>query len=241
MRACCWPCSQLLIVNLLDESLERRKVALPRYLVFNNTTHRPATIQRFRIGATRDGRITAIGHESWSGDLPGGRPEAAVQQTRQLYAGANRMTATRLAVLHLPEGNAMRAPGEAFGMMALEIAIDEMAEKLGLDPLEFRIINDTKVVPDNPKRPASHDPQALKEPENGSSQSVPFSQRHLAECLQIGADRFEWRRRAVQPGQSRDGRWLIGMGVAAAFRNNLLTKSAARVRLEKSGTLSRLT
>ena len=110
------------------------KVALPRPLMFNNTPHRPATIQRIRIGATRDGKITAIGHESWSGDLPGGKPEAAVRSTRLLYAGANRMTATRLAVLDLPEGNAMRAPGEAPGSMALEIAMDEMAEKLGLDP-----------------------------------------------------------------------------------------------------------
>ena len=139
------------------------KVALTRPLMFNNTPHRPATIQRIRIGATKDGKITAIGHESWSGDLPGGKPEAAVQQTRMLYAGANRMTTTRLAVLDLPEGNAMRAPGEAPGMMALEIAIDEMAEKLGLDPVEFRIINDTQVVPDNPSRAPSSDPQAVKE------------------------------------------------------------------------------
>jgi xanthine dehydrogenase YagR molybdenum-binding subunit len=129
------------------------KVALPRALVPNNTTHRAATIQRVRIGATRDGKITALGHESWSGDLPGGRPEAAVMQTRLLYAGANRLTATRLAVLDLPEASSMRAPGEAPGMMALEIAIDEMAEKLGRDPVEFRILNDTQVVPDNPSRP----------------------------------------------------------------------------------------
>lgn len=213
------------------------KVALPRYLVFNNTTHRPATIQRLRIGAEPDGRITAIGHESWSGDLPGGGPEAAVQQTRQLYAGANRMTATRLAVLDLPEGNAMRAPGEASGMMALEIAIDEMAELLGLDPVEFRIINDTQVVPDNPEPPVSHDPQAHKGPDSASSQGMPFSQRRLAECLRTGSDRFGWSRRTARPGQSRDGGWLIGMGVAAAYRNNLVVKSAARVRLERGGTI----
>ena len=64
------------------------KVALTRALSINNTTHRPATIQRIRIGAERDGKITAIGHESWSGDLAGGKPESAVQQTRYLYAGA---------------------------------------------------------------------------------------------------------------------------------------------------------
>ncbi len=194
------------------------KVALPRPFIFNNTTHRPATIQRIRIGATRDGKITAIGHESWSGDLPGGQPETAVNQTRLLYAGANRMTAMRLAVLDLPEGNSMRAPGEAPGLMALEIAIDEMAEKLGLDPVEFRILNDTQVDPEKPERP--------------------FSQRRLVECLRTGADRFGWSRRNPLPGKTREGRWLVGMGVAAAFRNNLDMKSAARVRLDSHGIVT---
>src|SRR3546814_10535625 len=101
------------------------KVTLMRPQVPNNTTHRPSTIQRIRIGVDHDGRIVAIGHESWSGDLPGGGPETAVSQTRLLYAGANRMTAMRLATLDLPEGNAMRAPGEAPGMMALEIRSEE--------------------------------------------------------------------------------------------------------------------
>ncbi len=194
------------------------KVALPRPLMFNNTVHRPATIQRIRIGATRDGRITAIGHEGWSGDLPGGKPEAAVFQTRLLYAGANRLTATRLATLDLPEGNAMRAPGEAPGMMALEIAIDEMAEKLGLDPIEFRVLNDTQVDPEKPERR--------------------FSQRQLTECLRTGADRFGWSTRNPLPGKVRDGRWLVGLGVAAAFRNNLVMKSAARVRLDNRGIVT---
>jgi xanthine dehydrogenase YagR molybdenum-binding subunit len=185
------------------------KVALQRPLMFNNTTHRPATIQRIRIGANRDGKIAAIGHEEWSGNLSGGRPEGAVSQTRLLYAGANRMTATRLAALDLAEGNAMRAPGEASGMMALEIAIDEMAEKLGIDPIEFRILNDTQIDPERPARP--------------------FSQRQLTECFRTGAERFGWSKRNPQPGRVRDGRWMIGIGTAAAFRNNLLTKSAARV------------
>jgi xanthine dehydrogenase YagR molybdenum-binding subunit len=214
-------------------------VMLPRHLLFNNTTHRPATIQRIRIGATRDGKITAIGHESWSGNLPEGKPEAAVQQTRLLYAGANRLTATRLAVLDLPEGNAMRAPGEAPGMMALEIAIDETAEKLGLDPVEFRIINDTQVVPDDPSPPSSNDPQAVKQAEVGSpAPSRPFSQRQLVECFRVGAERFGWSGRHARPGQVREAGWLIGMGAAAAFRNNQVTKSAARVRLDNRGVVT---
>jgi xanthine dehydrogenase YagR molybdenum-binding subunit len=194
------------------------KVALQRPLIFNNTTHRPATIQRIRIGTTQDGKITAIGHESWSGNLPDGRPETAVQQTRLLYAGENRMTALRLAMLDLPEGNAMRAPGEAPGMMALEIAMDEMAERLNLDPVEFRSRNDTQVDPEHPNRP--------------------FSQRQLVECMRVGAERFGWSKRNPQPGQQRDGNWLVGMGMAAAFRNNLLMKSGARVRLDKNGTVT---
>lgn len=194
------------------------KVALQRPLIANNTTHRPATIQRIRIGAAQNGKISAIAHESWSGDLPQGKPETAVNQTRLLYAGAHRMTATRLAVLDLPEGNAMRAPGEAPGMMALEIAMDEMATKLGMDPVEFRVINDTQVDPEKPERP--------------------FSQRQLIECLRTGAQRFGWSQRRAEPGQVRDGRWLVGLGVAAAFRNNLAMKSGARVRLSQRGVVT---
>jgi xanthine dehydrogenase YagR molybdenum-binding subunit len=194
------------------------KVALPRPMIPNNTTHRPATSQRIRIGATNDGLILAIAHESGSGDQPGGKPETAVNQTRLLYAGANRLTSMRLAVLDLPEGNAMRAPGEAPGMMALEIAMDELAEKLGIDPVELRVRNDTQVDPENPKRA--------------------FSQRNLVRCLREGAERFGWRNRNSVPGQLRDGDWLVGMGMAAAFRNNLLLPSGARVRLGTDGKVT---
>jgi len=194
------------------------KVALARPMVPNNTTHRPATIQRVRIGTAEDGRITAIAHESWSGDLPGGQPETAVNQTRLLYAGANRLSAMRLAELDLPEGNSMRAPGEAPGMMVLEIAIDEAAEKAGIDPVEFRILNDTQVDPEKPGRP--------------------FSQRQLVKCLRLGAERFGWSKRNPRPAQVRDGSWLVGLGMAAAFRNNLTMKSAARVKLDRHGIVT---
>jgi xanthine dehydrogenase YagR molybdenum-binding subunit len=194
------------------------KVALHRHLIFNNTTHRPATIQRIRIGAGRDGRITAIGHETWNGNLPKGSSEGATMQTRLLYAGANRMTATRVAVLDLPEGNAMRAPGEAPGMMALEIAMDEMAEKLNMDPVQFRILNDTKVDPEKPIRK--------------------FSERRFIECMRMGADKFGWAKRNPKPGQVREGRWLIGHGVASAFRNSPVMKSGARVKLGTDGRVT---
>ncbi|HEX4694439.1 aldehyde oxidoreductase molybdenum-binding subunit PaoC [Sphingomonas sp.] len=194
------------------------KLALQRPLVANNTTHRPATRQRVRIGATKDGTITAIAHESGSGDQPGGQPETAVNQTKLLYAGANRMISMRLAVLDLPEGNAMRAPGEAPGLMALEVAMDEMAEKLAMDPVAFRIKNDTQVDPEKPERR--------------------FSERQLVRCLREGADRFGWSRRHAKPGKARDGRWLVGMGVAAAFRNHINFVSGARVRLARNGSIT---
>jgi xanthine dehydrogenase YagR molybdenum-binding subunit len=194
------------------------KVALTRPLMFNNTVHRPATIQRIRIGANQNGKLTAIGHESWSGDLPGGKPESAVRSTRLVYASPNRMTASRLAVLDLPEGTAMRAPGDAPGSWAVEVAIDEIAEKLRLDPVDFRILNDTQVDPEHPERA--------------------FSQRRLVECLRIGADRFGWSKRSAEPGKLRDKRWLLGMGVATAFRDSPVTTSAARVRLDSRGTVT---
>lgn len=212
------------LADLVAASLAARaagrpvKLALQRPLMFNNTIHRPKTIQRIRIGADQDGRITAIGHESWSGNLPGGRTEPATASTRLLYAGANRMTRLKLAVLDLAEGNAMRAPGEAPGMMALEIAMDEMAEKLNMDPVAFRIKNDTQEDPEKPGRK--------------------FSTRKLIECLQTGAEKFGWEKRNAKPGSQKEGQWLIGMGVASAIRGAPIAKSAARVRLDSSGKIT---
>lgn len=192
------------------------KVAIARPQIPNNTTHRPATIQRIRIGAGKDGVIDAIGHEVWLGNLPGGSSEAAAQQTRLLYRGENRMTAHRMTTLDLPEGNAMRAPGEAVGLLALEVAMDELAEACTLDPVELRIRNDVQ-----------YDPEA--------GPQRPYSSRKLVECLRQGADRFGWSKRSPRPGQVRDGRWLVGMGVAAAFRGALTTDSGARVGVDGTG------
>ncbi|QDC38232.1 aldehyde oxidoreductase molybdenum-binding subunit PaoC [Sphingobium fuliginis] len=192
------------------------KVAIARPQIPNNTTHRPATIQRIRIGADRQGVIDAIAHEVWSGDLPGGGAETAAQQTRLLYRGPNRLTTHRLSTLDLPEGNAMRAPGEAVGLLALEVAMDELAEACGVDPVELRIRNDVQ-----------YDPEA--------GPQRPFSSRKLVECLREGAERFGWNRRNPKPGQVRDGRWLVGMGVASAFRNNLVAKSGARIGVDAKG------
>ena len=215
-----WVRSDVLLAALGAKAAGRPvKVALTRPQAFNNTTHRPATIQRIRIGCDPTGAITAIGHESWSGNLAGGRPETAANQTRLLYAGANRMTSHRLATLDLPEGNAMRAPGESTGLLALEIAMDELAEKLKMDPVELRILNDTQF-----------------DPERGPER--PFSHRNLVGCLKAGAERFGWNKRNPTPGQVRDGRWQVGMGMAAAFRGNVTMKSAARVGINSKGVVT---
>lgn len=211
--------SDALLAALGARAIKRPvKVMLTRPMIPNNTTHRPATIQRVRIGADKDGHITAIAHESWNGNVPGGPTETATNQTEFLYAGANRLTGLRLAKLDLPEGNAMRAPGEAPGMMVLEIAMDEMAEKLEMDPVEFRVINDTQVDPADPQRK--------------------FSQRQLVACLRQGAEHFGWSQRNPKPGQVREGRWLVGMGMAAGFRNNLVMTSGARVHLDAQGVVT---
>lgn len=193
------------------------KLALQRPLMANNTTHRHATIQRIRIGAEADGTITAIAHENWSGNINGEDGENATLQTPKLYAGANRLIANYIATLDLPEGNAMRAPGEAPGHMALEVAMDELAEKLGMDPIDLRIRNEPKTVPGDPAKT--------------------FSDRNLVRCLREGAERFGWSRRNATPGQLRDGRWLVGMGVAAGYRGSPTQNSAARVKLLDDGRI----
>ncbi|MCJ8140170.1 aldehyde oxidoreductase molybdenum-binding subunit PaoC [Falsirhodobacter halotolerans] len=193
------------------------KVALPRPMMMNNTTHRSATIQRLRIGMNADGRITAIAHDNTSGTLPDGDGEDATNQTRYFYAGDNRLVVNRLATLDLPEANAMRAPGEASGLMALEIAIDEAAEAAGVDPVQFRILNDTQTVPEDPDRT--------------------FSNRHFIECLERGAEAFGWDASRPAPATRRDGNWLIGQGVAGAYRGSPVMPSGARVRLQPDGRL----
>jgi xanthine dehydrogenase YagR molybdenum-binding subunit len=106
----------------------------------------------------------------------------------------------------------------ASGLMALEVAMDEMAEKLGLDPVVFRILNDTRVDPESPQKP--------------------FSTRQLVQCLQTGAERFGWNGRNKKPGTRREGHWLIGIGMAAGTRGGRAMSSAARVRLDRKGQVT---
>jgi xanthine dehydrogenase YagR molybdenum-binding subunit len=191
------------------------KLALTRQQVFHVTTHRTDTIQRVRLAAERDGRLTVIDHRSWSDNTPGENfYETAANATRSLYAAPNRLTAHRLATLDLPVSAAMRAPGEAVGLLSLECAMDELAVALDMDPIESRILN---------------------EPTQDPERKVPFSTRTLVPCMLKGAEMFGWAKRSPTPGASRDGEWLIGMGMSAAIRGNPMVPAKASVSLDRDG------
>jgi xanthine dehydrogenase YagR molybdenum-binding subunit len=135
-----WVNADAILTAIAARQLNRPvKAALTRQQVFHITTHRSDTMQRIRLGTDRDGRILAIGHDVFSGNQRTEQTfEGAAIQTRTLYAGANRLTRHRLAPLDIPVASSMRAPGEAVGLLALECAMDELAEKLNLDPIELR-------------------------------------------------------------------------------------------------------
>jgi xanthine dehydrogenase YagR molybdenum-binding subunit len=191
------------------------KVALTRQQTFTLATHRASTTQRIRLGADRDGRLSALAHDcvTHTGALRDFTEHSAVF-TRSLYAAPNRQTSHRVVRLDLPVPGAMRAPGEASGMLALEAAVDELAYKLNLDPIELRLRNEPEV-----------------EPESGR----PFSSRRLPECMREGARLFGWDRRPRVPGSLREGRKLIGYGMSAAIRHNLSAPAKARVHITADG------
>jgi xanthine dehydrogenase YagR molybdenum-binding subunit len=212
-----WVNAEAILAAIAARQLKRPvKTALTRQQIFHVTTHRSDTIQRLRLGTDRDGRILAIGHDVFSGNSSGEQTyEGAALQTRTLYAGPNRLTRHRLAPLDIPVASSMRAPGESVGLMALECAMDELAEKLNLDPIELRLRN---------------------EPSEDPEKHIPYSSRHLVACMQEGARRFGWDKRNPKPGQVRDRQWLVGIGMAAATRGNPLQLSKANVRLDADGT-----
>jgi xanthine dehydrogenase YagR molybdenum-binding subunit len=191
------------------------KLAVTRQQMFVFTGYRTPTIQRLRLGADAEGRLTAISHEVFeqSSTVREFAEQTAVP-TRTMYAAPNRHTSHRLARLDVPTPSWMRAPGETPGMYALECAMDELAIAAGIDPVELRIRNEPEV-----------------EPESG----VPFSSRHLVACLREGAERFGWAGRDPTPGTRRDGRWLVGTGVASSTYPARRRPSQAIARAESDG------
>ncbi|WP_271300360.1 xanthine dehydrogenase family protein molybdopterin-binding subunit [Sphingomonas sp. CV7422] len=187
------------------------KIALPRAQTAYLVHHRSATTQRVRIGATADGRITAFAHEG----LAAQNDDASFLEpipfgSLPLYAGEARRFRTDLVRVDLPATGAVRAPGEAIGTFAVECAMDELAETLGLDPVELRRRNEPEVDPVSGKR---------------------FSTRRMLDCYDEGARAFGWAERRKR----REGDWLIGHGMAAALRGNFTVKAEARVTLAGDG------
>jgi xanthine dehydrogenase YagR molybdenum-binding subunit len=191
------------------------KTVMLRQQVFDATVRRSNTEQRIRLAADAYGRLVGIGHETLTSNLPGEDYfEPAGIGTHFLYPGEHRLITHDQVRLNLVLSGSMRAPGEAVGMLALETGMDMLAERMGIDPVELRRRN-----------------EPLLDPEKG----IPYSSRSLRECLEIGAEQFGWQARNPQPGSRREGEWLIGLGMAAATRSNLLQSEEAKVRLEPSG------
>jgi xanthine dehydrogenase YagR molybdenum-binding subunit len=192
------------------------KLALTRQQMFSLAGHRTPTVQRLRLGADADGRLTAVSHEAVERTS---RVKEFAEQTatgtRMMYAAPNLRTSHRLAALDVPVPSWMRAPGECPGIFALECAMDELAVASGLDPIELRVRNDPP-----------------EDPETGR----PWSGRKLVECLRVGARRFGWERRSGVPGSRREGRELIGLGVASStYPYYASLGSEALVRYEGEG------
>jgi xanthine dehydrogenase YagR molybdenum-binding subunit len=186
------------------------KLAVTRQQMFALTGYRTPTIQRVALGAGHDGRLTAIVHEvtEQTSRIKEFAEQTAVA-TRIMYASPSRRTTHRLVPLDVPVPSWMRAPGEAPGMFALEVAMDELAVACGMDPVELRIRNEPGADPESGK---------------------PWGQRHLVTCLREGARRFGWDRRDPQPAARRQGEWLSGTGVAASTYPYFAQPSAAEIR-----------
>ncbi|MFI6044163.1 xanthine dehydrogenase family protein molybdopterin-binding subunit [Nocardia sp. NPDC051321] len=172
------------------------RLALTRQQMFALVGYRTPTIQRIRLGAAADGTLIALTHDVIEQTS---RVKEFAEQTavssRKMYRAPHRRTTHRLARLDVAVPFWMRAPGEAPGMFAGEVAMDELAVACAIDPIELRIRNEPDTDPDSGK---------------------PWSGRHLIECLRRGAIEFDWAARDPAPGSRRSGDWLVGTGVAAA-------------------------
>ena len=194
------------------------RLVLERPQMFGPVGGRPQTHQHIVLGAKRDGTLTAIRHDVYSHtSVMEDFAEPSSNATRMLYACPNIITSQKLVALHVGTPTFQRAPGEATGTFALEIAMDELAEKLKMDPIAFRLKNYAEVDPTNRK---------------------PFSSKHLRECYQQGAERFGWSKRVAQPRKVREGHILKGFGMATATYGANRSAGMAMVRFEKNGRVT---
>ncbi|MFE2378817.1 xanthine dehydrogenase family protein molybdopterin-binding subunit [Streptomyces sp. NPDC059398] len=191
-------------------------LSLPRRQMPAVVGHRAPTLHRVRLGAEDGGVITSLAHEviTHTSRIKEFVEQAAVP-ARIMYRSPHSLTTHRVAALDVPSPSWMRAPGEAPGMYALESAMDELALAAGLDPVELRLRNEPDTEPDS---------------------GLPFSSRHLTDCLKEGARRFGWSGRDPRPGVRREGGLLIGTGVAAATYPVLVSPSEATAHAAPDGT-----
>ena len=192
------------------------RIVLSREGVYRVVGGRARTEQRVAIGAQQDGRFDAIVHTGVAAMTQhNALPEPFIVPTQCLYgAGAFKLD-VQVADMDMLANTFMRAPGEAVGTFALESAVDELAQQLGMDPIELRVRN---------------------EPEKDPTTGTPFSSRHMVEAYRSGAERFGWTRRAAKPGARRQGEWLIGMGCASAtYPYYRMPGGAARITLTRDG------
>ena len=193
------------------------KLFLTRQMMQLNVGRRPETIQTIALGAERDGKLVVIRHHTDSyASTVSQYFESCGLQTEVLYGAPLREITYRIANLNVGAPRYMRAPGETPGSFALESAMDELAFELKMDPLEFRRLNHTTIDP---------------------LEKIPFSGEHLLECYRMGAEKFGWARRKMQPRQVRNGRYLVGMGMATATYPGFRSKASARVQMMADGTV----
>ncbi|MFC4858628.1 xanthine dehydrogenase family protein molybdopterin-binding subunit [Actinophytocola glycyrrhizae] len=191
------------------------RLALSREAVYRTVGGRTPSTQRVALGADLDGQLTALIHTSvtQTGRV-GGLPEQVVSQSRHLYDAANIFVQQHQLTLDSVSNAVMRAPGESIGSFALEAAMDELACRLGLDPVELRMRNE----PD-------------RDPLGGRL----FGRRGLREAYARGAERFRWADRSPEPRSMRDGRWLVGMGVASAYHPAWELPASVTMRVSADG------
>ena len=192
------------------------KLALTRQQLFSLAGYRTATVSHVRLGADRDGHVDAVEHrvlEQTSAIKEFAEQTATI--TRMMYAGPHRRTSHRLARLDVAVPSWMRAPGEMPGSHALEVAMDELAVAVGVDPVELRVRNDPPRSPDGDK---------------------PWNDRRLVECLRRGAERFGWASRIAEPRSTLDGDWWVGTGVAGStYPTYVQPRNQARVEALTEG------
>jgi xanthine dehydrogenase YagR molybdenum-binding subunit len=194
------------------------KIAVTRKQLFFANGHRPETVQRIALGANADGKLVSIVHEGYSqSNEVCTYVERFVRPTRAIYACPNIRGSNPVVTLHLPSPTYMRAPGENPGMFAIESAMDELAYALKIDPVQLRLINHADADPIDGK---------------------PWSSKSLRECYQQAAERFGWSKRNPEPRSMRDGRLLIGWGMATATYPAHRAPASARATVKADGTFT---